>query len=1757
MENPTQEPSIPQETPEEPRPEAEASPRPAAETSPQTPSISEEAPETTPPALEESPRAATETSPQTPSISEEAPETPAPAAVESTQPAAGGIGPQAPPAPPEAQGPRAERIQAEPPPPADFGLLLRKFGRGLLAWAPEIVLSILVVIGVYFRFAGNNWSEGTNLNPDELGFNNFVSGIQMPANLAEYFNTRISTVSPYLKYDESGNQIGQGPDPGWVWGQWPAIVIRAAAEELTAMQKTTCANPDSETCKPQKVVDYTDYSRIRLLGRFLSALADTITLLFCFLIGLRLYNRRVALLATALSALAVTQIQQSHFMTIDNFGVTFAVIAMYCAVGALKKGGFGWYAAFGVFYGMTLASRLNFAPLGAMILVAVIIGQWERLRNEELAPAPRYLIPVGMFALAVAATLVTFRITQPMAFRAPTGDTGFFTFNLNPEWLSRMKYAEQVSAGTGYIDGYPPAEHWANRPAIITPFLSIVLWGMGLPLGLAAFGGLIWAGIRAFKGVDWKKHALPVLFAGGMFLFLGTRWVKEMRYFLVIYPFLCLLAAWALVEIWNWAAKERGSWRKALAGLAVGVVLAGSLAWAWKFSEIYRTENTRLEASRWIYQNFPAAFRLTMQLDSGAEFQQGVNFYPQMIGADEIRNGFSAAETGTVEGLSIGHILDTSGAAASVLHVELISEPPGPAPLATADIAFNPSGTDPRGPGIDAPFGPVVLEKGRRYYLIVSAAQGGPFDVKGAWFTYEAWDEGIPFNLDGFDPNMLFDTKNAALMNIEWPDVEEKRQMLIDNLSRADYVIVQSQRRIWSVCRMPAVYPMTMEYYRALFDGRLGFELVAVFQHPFTFGPLRISDLAGTVSWGSDPTLPVFNLSPLAAEESFSVYDHAPVWVFQKRADYSTTNVENIFGAVDLGHVAKQDASQSFGILNGLMLPQDRLEEQQAGGTWSEMFSYDWIWNKYPGLAAAMWWIWAVLTGWAALPLVSYAFRGLPDEGYSVSKIVGWLLVTWASWILGSAKVPFTTLTIGLLWLALAAAGGFAFWRGRARWKEKIRELGKTWLTMEIVFTAFFLFDLLLRLGYGDLWHLWTGGEKPMDFSYLNAVIKSTSFPPYDPWFSGGYLNYYYFGYVLVAVPIKLLGTVPSIGFNLALPLLFGTLGLTTYGVVWNLAEGLRRKGTVRISPVFAGIAAAVMLSVLGNLGEVRLVWQGLINTSNLSLPHGLLFGLGDAIHAAAGAFRILTGQTIFPGGYDQWYWAASRAIQFPPGPNGEYVTDWSITEFPFFTFLYADLHAHLIAMPLIVLSLAGSVAMAMAPERLNRWQTALPLVALTALSIGSLWPTNTWNFPVSLAIAIVGLAFAGWLMLSRTGRLTDWRGWVRLLLLGGLLAGLSIWLFQPYYDWYAGNSSFIKWEGPKTPLDSYLIIHGLFLFIIVTYLLGQTRQWLSQLPVPKPDFIQRRGGAILACIASLAAGTVIFAVLGYPVLVLSIPLIFWSIVLGLRKGLEDEHRLVLGLIAISLAITCLVEIVVLEFDSGRQNTVFKFYLQAWIYFSIVAGVALAWLVARIGGWRLWLRRVWLAALGLLVLGAFSYTILGSYYRIIDRMSEESPHSLDGIAFMPYITYSFIDDLSSGTYNLKETYDAIRWMQENIQGSPVIVQSPWPPYRGGLPYTMFTGLPNVLGWNYHQRQQRGVVADAWVWDRDKEIEEFYKTEDYAAARSFLRRYDVQYIVLSQLERAYYAGPGLDKFDVMTANGELRVVFSEGQTVIYEVVKIQT
>jgi len=466
----------------------------------------------------------------------------------------------------------------------------KRFSPWLLLF--DLLLVVLILVGLYFRFNWRDWSQGADLHPDEYGLTGTLTALQMPKSLAEYFNTRISPISPYQKYDLNGQPTQQGADNRMRWGQWPIILLKGAAE----------------------LTGNTGYSEQRLMGRTFSALMDSLALLMIFLCGLRLYNYRTGLLAAALSALAVMQIQQSHFMTSDTFGTFFTTLSIYAAIQACLTGiealdgknrtpVWVWYALFGVAFGMTVAARINLAVLAAVIVVAALVVLVEQRDRNVDAGRPgfsRAMLVQAFLLLALAGvlSLATFRVTQPMTFRAKTGDTTLLTLQPNQDWMDSMKVAQDESNG---INAGPPGEQWTNRIPIVFPWVNIVFWGMGLLLGLMVWVGLLLAISQALAlRPPWYVHIIPAVWAAGYFLFMGTRHVMSIRYFLPIYPSLCLLAAWALLWLWQRHGKGQQTLRTNPWGVALTLaVLAGSLVWANAFvSAVYRQDNTRVYASR-------------------------------------------------------------------------------------------------------------------------------------------------------------------------------------------------------------------------------------------------------------------------------------------------------------------------------------------------------------------------------------------------------------------------------------------------------------------------------------------------------------------------------------------------------------------------------------------------------------------------------------------------------------------------------------------------------------------------------------------------------------------------------------------------------------------------------------------------------------------------------------------------------------------------------------------------------------------------------------------------------------------------------------------------------------------------------------------------------------------------------------------------------------------------------------------------------
>ena len=506
----------------------------------------------------------------------------------------------------------------------------------------------------------------------------------------------------------------------------------------------------------------------------------------------------------------------------------------------------------------------------------------------------------------------------------------------------------------------------------------------------------------------------------------------------------------------------------------------------------------------------------------------------------------------------------------------------------------------------------------------------------------EHWDDALPLRLPAQDGTP------GGYQYVEMPvfgaDTHEKLDRMVQALDQAHYLAISSNRTHGVIRQLPARYPMTGRYYDHLFAGTLGFAHLQTFTHfPRLFG------------WEIDDS---------EAEEQFVVFDHPTVHLFVKTADYDAAHVRTLLEP----HLSPLPQTLNPGQLtyNGLLLTAAQRDSLKEHGTWSAYFSRDSIVNRVPWL---VWWLAVLLLGWLTWPLLWRVLAVVPDRGYLVAKSIGLLLLGYVPWLLASNGI----LAAGRLstWLAvalIASASALVLSRTWQRFAHFLKEQRAEIVLSEVVFTVTFLFFLWVRLTNPDLWHQHYGGEKPMDFAHMNALIKAGAYPPYDPWFEGGYINYYYMGHQAFGTFIRWLGIMPSVAYNLVLPLIAALLAANVYTfgtTVWRQAPvGMR---------LLAGGGGIVLAIVIGNL-DAAVQWYTRLTASTGPgrLPAGL-----DWLRQSLG--NILRGEP--PPGFD--YWHSTRLIE------------GAIHEFPFFSFLYGDLHPHVLALPFTMLMPVNALAVA------------------------------------------------------------------------------------------------------------------------------------------------------------------------------------------------------------------------------------------------------------------------------------------------------------------------------------------------------------------------------------------------------------------------------------------------------------------------------
>lgn len=1640
-----------------------------------------------------------------------------------------------------------------------------------LDWEAISVLLMLAVlaVGAYFRFTGLNWDENFHLHPDERFLTDTASLLRIPTDPTEYLSSSNSPLNPY--------NVGKNL---YVYGNFPLTVTRLIAESVTR----SCANL-GEFCQ----TPFNSYDGIHLVGRSLSGLVDLISVFVLYLIGRRLYDWRVGLLAAVFQALAVMPIQQSHFFTMDNWAAAFVTLAVYAAVraaglGELQPGWrWRWWIAFGLALGLAAASRVNVAPLAMVIALAALLWlarrgwSWQGIIQSGMTDIDLQRAATGV-ALAATISLLTFRLAQPYAFAdkeiarqdaiMQTGlEPGGISLILrsligfNPQWRANMEEIQRLQAPEA---SWPPALQWTDREPFVFPLTNMLLYGMGITAGIAALLGLLWALWRILHArPDWTSHAIPVLWSGAYFLFMASRWVKSVRYFLPIYPTFFLLAAWAIFALWQRMSQRRKPlFQRASLTALLAIAVIPSMLWAVAFVQIYRRPVTRVAASSWMYEHVPSA--ATVLYRAGGEPRQlqlplkQYDFLPESL---PLLLDFSLPEGGTITAVRFNY-LSAPGrqAASSVLRVSLNQRSVEEFPLTLGD--------EPQSATIDLP--DLEAAAGSHHQITAEVGAGSdPIHADTSHLLLEHWDDALPLNMDGRNAlGSYFATVTNNQVPITIPDNADKRRQLVAWLDEADFIVLTSQRAIWHIPRLPLTYPLTIRYYQDLFNGDLGFELVGQFHADLQIGPIHISDTAGRIGWGAPPEVGWPPPGEQAAEEAFSVYDHPPVWIFAKSAAYSHERSVQVLGEVDISQATAMTPVEATQAPNGLMLSEAELAVQRANGTFSQVFDVDGVLSQHPWAAAAVWWLAVILLGWLAFPLAFVIFKGLPDRGYALARILALLFASYFVWLAASLSIlPNTrgTLALGLVALGLISLGIYM---------RRRRELGRYLANhlayigvVELIGALLFLLMIGVRLGNPDVWDVIWGGEKPMDLAYFTAVLKSTTFPPYDPWFAGGYINYYYYGFVYVGTLTKLLGIVPTLAYNLILPMLFSFTGLGVFSIAYNLVAGRGRgpspamvdESTGGSQPIetpasginrralIAGIFSASLAVLLGNLAEVGV----LLNAWYRAGSEGIALGpawLEALVRTVDGGLKILGGQPA-PISTGDWFWNATRVINITPGDVVP------ITEFPYFTFLYGDLHAHMISMPLMILALGWAIGLAFAADR-NRgssagadtswWEGGLQWL-MGVIAIGALRPTNTWDWPTYLVIG--GLAIV-YYVYRRSGRLN-----VHTLAQAGFLTAglvtLTILAFWPYVRNYGvGYTAFKLWPGSYTFVTNYLSIYGLFLFLVCTHVALEFRAWARTWT--QADLRQMEPFAAPLILALFIYVLLLLVLLfrGYWIAPVVLTLVIIAGLLGLRSNLDTSRRIILIMTSSALALTLFVEFFVLDGDIGRMNTVFKFYLQVWLLLSVSGGVAAIWAWPTIARRKL-ARKTWQGILALLLMAAALYPILATKAKWDIRMSKEAPNTLDGMAFMQFVEYGD----SEQTVPLRYDYDAIQWMHRNIEGSPVIAEAHSSnPYRSiGNRVAMYTGLPAIVGWDWHQRQQRAVVPSSMVTSRTQDVQTLYNTPVVGEAVALIEKYDVEYIFAGQLEHVYYSPAGMGKFNEMVEAGYLEEVYRNEGTSIFRVV----
>lgn len=813
------------------------------------------------------------------------------------------------------------------------------------------------------------------------------------------------------------------------------------------------------------------------------------------------------------------------------------------------------------------------------------------------------------------------------------------------------------------------------------------------------------------------------------------------------------------------------------------------------------------------------------------------------------------------------------------------------------------------------------------------------------------------------------------------------------------------------------------------------------------------------------------------------------------------------------------------------------------------------------------WYLILTLLGWLTFPLVYHLFPALTDRGYTLARTAGLLIWGYAFWLFTS--LGFTRNDSGGILFALATLIALSIWSLIAHHSSLVNFVRSNIpliITTETLFLIAFAFLAFARSANAEL----ASTEKPMELMFINSILQSETFPPQDAWLSGYAISYYYFGYVMTAMLASLSSIPGSLAHNLMTSLVFALGAIGSYGIVYNLLSknaNLKSPISNRGSSIFNALLAPLFLLLVSNFETVLEV-----------LHRRGLFWSKSPDGTFTSAFwtwldmKELSQPPVEPFGWIPerylWWWRASRVIQDYDmlGAHREV-----IDEFPFFSFLLGDLHPHVLAIPfgLLAISVALNVF-------LGGWKDRNPSFMggrldfnptgffFAALVLGGLAFLNTWD--ILIAAALIVSAYILW-----RANENGWNGsrFEDIFILGIPLGVFSLLLYLPFYLGFSSQAGgilpnfmyptrgihfWVMWGTLLIPIFFFLLYLwrksparpnwklgftiglGLtFVLGLLTLLLGLIGSivekglvdaTLASYNMTAPQFLTatslRRLNHIGSLITLLA------------VLVPALALLFSredSDLMDTETQITDHQsqlsdRFPLLLLFLGALLVLVPEFVFLRDQFGyRINTVFKFYYQAWMLWSLAAAFGVGYLAQSLRGFT-FANVGFRLATGLVIFCGLLYPVFG----LMTRTENFKPHFGFNLDDFARIQRENPDDAAGIEFLLTQPEGVVA---EAVGGSYS--------YYGRI--STFTGYPTVLGWPGHEAQWRGGYE--LHGSRENDVLTLYATARWEEAKTIIERYNIRYIFIGNLERNSMP-VNEEKFAI-----NLTPIFQQGGTVIYE------